>query len=136
MSRDLKKLKAARSLARGSTQAAAAREAGVDRATIGRWLKDQEFKEMVVTATDAEDSVEDPTVEAERGLSRLVPQAERVLEEALAGADVSTQMARVALDIIKAARALEPKAGSGEDGTPTLASLISELDADERNHKM
>jgi len=133
LSRDIKKVKAARALARGATQAAAGREAGVDRATIGRWLKDQEFKELVVTATDAEDTVEDPTVEAERGLSRLVPQAEHVLEDALAGADVSTQMARVALDIIKAARALEPKAGSGEDGTPTLASLIAELDAEDQD---
>jgi hypothetical protein len=123
---NIKQMRAARALARGTTQAEAAREAGVDRATVARWLKLPEFAQLVVTATSAGDSEGDPTEEAEKGLSRLVPQAEQVLEEALSGGNVTPSMAKVALDIIKAARALEPAAR--EEGTPTLHSLILEMD--------
>jgi len=61
---------------------------------------------------------------ATAGLSDLVPQALQVLEDALSGKKVTAQMARVALDTVKAAASV---GGSSEGGT--FLAKLKELDA-------
>jgi hypothetical protein len=121
-------MRAARALARGESKAAAAREAGVDRATIGRWVKTPEFSDMVLQAQPVEEG-DDPKVQANKGLHDLVPIAMKVLEDALNGADISPQQQTVALNVIKAAKQFEPPSEE-ETGPSTLTSLIARLDAE------
>ena len=122
---DVAKLRAARALARGSTKAAAAREAGVDRATVGRWAKEPSFQDLILKAGEP---TEDPKEQAVQGLQDLVPQALKVLEDALAGANISPQQQTVALNVIKAAKQFEPVLDE-DQGPSTLTSIIQELDA-------
>lgn len=127
MSNDVARLRAARALAGGASQAAAAREAGINRATIGRWMKDVAFTDMILQANtpEAGDTVQQ---QAAKGLQDLVPIAMRVLEDALNGADISPQQQTVALNVIKAAKQFEP-AVDEEAGPSSLTTLIEELDA-------
>lgn len=124
MANDVGRLRAARALAHGETQAAAARQAGVDRATVTRWKDDPAFQDLVLKAGEETD---DPKEQAEKGLKDLVPIAMRVLEDALNGANISPQQQTVALNVIKAAKQLEPS--RDEDAGPsTLTTLLQELD--------
>ena len=82
---------------------------------------------MILKANPIEDG-DTPQQQAAKGLSDLVPQALRVLEDALAGADISPQQQTVALNVVKAAKQLEP-AATGDEGPSTLTSLIQEIDA-------
>jgi len=79
---------------------------------------------MVLKAGNEDDT---PQQQAAKGLQDLVPIAMRVLEDALNGASISPQQQTVALNVIKAAKQLEP-APAEEVGPSTLASLIEELD--------
>jgi hypothetical protein len=133
---DAKQETAAWALAQSTNQSAAARAAGVNRATITRWLRDPGFTgrvdELIVTIAKGES--DDPSGEAERGLARLIPIAEAVVEAALKGEPfngkaVTPQQHRNALDTIKLARSLEPKASAHEAGTMSLTELIAEADA-------
>lgn len=128
MSNDVARLRAARALARGESKAAAAREAGVDRATIGRWAKTPEFADLVLQAQPVEEG-DTPNQQATKGLHDLVPIAMKVLEDALNGADISPQQQTVALNVIKAAKQFEPPTEE-ETGPSTLTALIARLDAD------
>lgn len=126
-SNDLARLRAARALANGSTKAAAAREAGVDRATLTRWAKEPSFQDMVLKAQSGDAS---PEEKASKGLADLVPMAMKVLEDALTGAhQITPAQARVALDVVKAAKTFEPAASAEDTGPSTLTALIQELDA-------
>lgn len=124
---EVKKAVAARAIASGSTKAAAAREAGVDPAQITRWTKQPAFQEMVRIAAEPVDDAPDPQQQATTGLRDLVPQALRVLEDALAGADISPQQQTVALNVIKAAKQLEP-VGQAEAGPSTLQAAIEAIE--------
>lgn len=126
----VKKAKAARALANGSTKAAAAREAEVDPAQITRWSKMADFQDMVLKAGKPADT---PQAQATQGLTDLVPQALRVLEDALAGADISPQQQTVALNVIKAAKQLEPV--SANEGPSTLAAAIQEIERERPQSK-
>ncbi len=118
------KPRAARALAAGSTKAAAAREAAVDPGTITKWLKQPDFQDMILRADEPAAS---PADQAVQGLADLVPQALRTLKDAMEGADISTQQQTVALNIIKAAKQLEPVAAN--EGPSTLAAAIAEIEA-------
>lgn len=126
MSNDVARLRAARALAEGASQASAARSAQVNRATIGRWLKEPAFQDLVMQAKTPDDG-DTPQQQAAKGLQDLVPIAMRVLEDALNGADISPQQQTVALNVIKAAKQFEPVGGEDE-GPSTLTALIAELD--------
>ena len=121
---EFKRVRAARALAAGSTKAAAAREAGVDPGTITKWLKDPAFADLMLRADEPAETLQEQAVQ---GLADLVPQALRTLKDALEGADISTQQQTVALNIIKAAKQLEPVATT--EGPSTLAAAIAEIDA-------
>jgi len=114
---DEKKRKAIEVLVGGGTQAQAARAAGVNRSSIIRWLANPEFVEAITE--------HDLTQGASIGLNSLVPEALRLLKQALDDDDVHAPRARIALDIVKAAAGLAP---AGAD-TGTLLSRIAELDA-------
>lgn len=120
---NVKKALAARAIAAGSTKAEAAREAEVDPAQLTRWSKQHAFLELVREARGAEGT---PQQQAVQGLKDLVPRALRVLEDALAGADISPQQQTVALNIIKAAKQYEPVAAT--EGPSTLAAAIAEIE--------
>lgn len=123
--RDVARVRAARSLAAGSTKAAAARAAEVDPGTITKWVRDPTFQDMVLRAKEPADD-DNPKAQATQGLADLVPQALKVLQDALNGADISPQQQTVALNVIKAAKQLEPAATS--EGPSTLAAAIAEID--------
>lgn len=125
---DVARLRAARSLANGTTQAEAARQAGVDRATITRWKREPAFQDLILKASEPEPEPDTPDEAAKKGLTARVEQALRVIDDALAGKDVSPQMARVALDVIKAAKTFEPQSSGAEEGPSTLTTLIASLD--------
>lgn len=130
MASDVARLRAARALASGTTKAQAARDAGVDRATITRWAKEPAFQDLILQAQTPKDG-DTPQQQATKGLHDLVPIAMRVLEDALNGADISPQQQTVALNVIKAAKQLEPIADA-DAGPSTLTTLIEELDARDR----
>lgn len=122
-------MRAARALARGATKAAAAREAGVDRATIGRWAKTPEFNDLILTAQLPEEDEEQAAKQtASTGLTARVEVALKVIDRGLAGDEgVTVPMAKLALDVIKAAKQFEPPSEE-ETGPSTLTSLIARLD--------
>jgi hypothetical protein len=122
---EVKRLRAARSLAAGSTKAAAARAAEVDPGTITKWLQDVRFADMILVAKNppADDDI---ATQAVQGLSDMVPKALKVIDEALDGNGTPQQL-KAALDVVKAAKQLEP-VGSGETGPSTLAAAIAEID--------
>lgn len=102
-------------MSQGKTQAEAARIVGVDRSTINRWLGDADFQDLLAEA-DSQDS---------QNLAHLIPQAYSLLERALAGEQVTVGRARIALDILKTASAVE-KAQSGES---SFEKRLADLDA-------
>ncbi len=112
---DVKRQKAAELLRQGVSQAEVSRQVGVDKSTIGRWLKDPSFVALVQTP--------DYQAEAATGLADLVPQALKLLEDALAGANVPANKAQVALNIVKAAAT----AGKSEASGGELARRIAEM---------
>lgn len=63
--------------------------------------------------------------QATSGLSDLVPQALQVLEDALSGKKVTAQMARVALDTVKAAANVT----GAKEGDGTFLAKLRELEA-------
>lgn len=100
----------------------AARTAGVDRSTIARWLKEEDFQRKLSEATDSPE----PSPAAQKALTDLVPKAVQVVEAGLEG-EASVSAARIALDVIKVAAQIAPKGST--DGIPPLADLLAELDA-------
>lgn len=119
--------RAAEVLAGGGTQAAAAREAGVDRATVGRWLKDDEFRALVSQARGASQA------EAAGGLSGLVGPSLKLLEDALFGeVPVPITKARLALDVVKAAASIEKgsEAGGSQLADKLAAISLKGVDAE------
>jgi hypothetical protein len=125
---------AAWSLARGSTNIAAAKAAHVDRATVTKWRRTEAFErrvdELKMTLAQADEA--DPAEEADQGLARLIPIAEAVIEAALKGEPYgdkvpSPQQHANALKTIELARKLEPRA-TGHQGAPSLADLIARAD--------
>ncbi len=125
---DLKRQKAARAIAAGASQAAAARESGTHRATIKRWLDDPEFSELVAQYREEPKDPEAPEATAAKGLADLVTDALVLLKEAMTGSEVSAARARVALEIVVKAAAMSGTEGGGE-AAATWASMIEELDA-------
>jgi len=120
---DPRKKKAAELLRSGhKSQYQVAKLIGVDRATIGRWLKsDEEFREEV----SREPSEEELSTRARGGLADLVPQAIQLLERALSDGDIPANKATMALNVIKAAAQLSP---SVSDADKTLAQRLAELE--------
>lgn len=121
---------AASIIATGGTASEAARQAQVDRSTLTRWVRDEEFQRLV---TEYKDSAQEVNVsdEANQSLSDLLPKAVSVIERALSGDKTLVSSARVALDVMKTAAQLAPKGQSGNEAPP-LADLISELDKREK----
>jgi transposase-like protein len=127
---------AAWALARSTNQSAAAREAGVDRSTLGRWIKEPSFSSRVdelriQRETPSDD--DDLAAEAEQGLARLIPIAIEVVEASLKGEPyngkpVTAQQHANALKTIDLARKLEPKAASSS-GAPSLGDLIAQAES-------
>lgn len=113
------KARAADALAAGLSKAEAARQAGVDRATLTRWSREPAFQEAVDAARP------DLAEQATKGLSDLVPQALQVIEDALTGKKVTAQMARVALDTVKAAANIS----GAKEGEGTFLAKIRELES-------
>jgi hypothetical protein len=126
---EIGRLRAARSLADGSTKAAAARAAEVDPGTITKWLKDPGFRDLILTAQQP--PADDVAGQAIQGLADMVPKALRVIDEALDGNGTPAQL-KAALDVIKAAKQLEPVATS--EGPSTLAAAIAEIDGSQPAH--
>lgn len=128
MKPDATRFAAARSLAAGKSQAAAARDAGINRSTIKRWLQDASFQDLLREQRSLLDEPAPLDETAEKGLGSLVPQAIAVLEQALSGeTTVTAAKARVALDIVKAAATLH--SDEAADGAPSsLAAIIEKLD--------
>jgi hypothetical protein len=121
---DPRRQEAAREYVATGNASHAARKAGVDRSTVMRWLKDADFQRLVEEVGNPE-----PSPEALRSLSDLVPKAVEVVEQGLQG-DASVSAARIALDVIKVAAQMQPKGST--DGTPPLADLIAQLDAKDK----
>jgi len=107
---------AAKVLAAGGSQAAAAKAASVNRSTVLRWLEDADFADAA--KPDLGDS-------ATQGLADLVPKALELLERAMNKGDVPATKARVALDIVKAAANLK----QAETGGGTLVERLREIEA-------
>jgi len=123
-----KRTSVARALAAGSSQARAAKGAGVHRSTVARWLEDPSFQDLI---REAHEELEEPApleAQATKGLSDLVPKAIALLEEALSGGDVPAAKARVALDVVAKAATLRTSETVAE-GETSLASLLERLDA-------
>ena len=114
---DPRKKTAAESLAAGSSQAEAARQAGVNRSTVLRWLDDPEFQALLQEV--------DPSSDALTGLGVLVPKALEMLNRAMTTGDIPATKARVALDIVKAAAGLKQGDPGGES---SLAQRLQQLD--------
>jgi len=126
----------AQGLARGKTQAAAGRDATIDRSTVKRWVKEpallarvDEIKRELMSEVEP-----DPAEEARRGLARLVPLAEEVVEAALKGWEyggkpVTAQQHQNALRTIDLAHKLQPRETGGSTSAPALQELIREADA-------
>lgn len=125
-------------LAAGENQAYAARAANVDRGTVTRWLKDEpmlrRIDEIKVMMADKGTEESDGSEEARRGLARLVPIAEQVIEAALKGEPyngkpVTAQQHQNALRTIDLAHKLHPRETTGATGAPALGDLIAAADA-------
>ena len=115
----------------------AARDAYVDRGTVTRWIKQPDMVarvEEVKREISAELEPEaDAAEEARRGLARLIPIAEEVVEAALKGEDyngrpVTAQQHQNALRTIDLAHKLQPRETGGATGAPSLAELIARAD--------
>lgn len=122
-----KRIAVAKEYAATGNASHAARTAGVDRSTVIRWLKDSDFQRLL-----AEINRPEPSPEALKSLSDLVPKAVEVVEAGLQG-EATVSAARVALDVIKVAAQMQPK--GSPDGTPALADLLAELDKNGSKNK-
>lgn len=121
-----KQKRAADVIAAGGTRSEAARQAEVDRSTVTRWVRDDDFQRLILEAQD-DASPGGVAEQATLALSDLVTKAVGVIDKTLEGDKSMVASARVALDVIKTAAQLAPKGASGTD-TPPLADLIDELD--------
>lgn len=79
---------------------------------------------MILKAKEPADD-DDVAAKAVEGLSDMVPKALRVIDMALDGNGTPQQL-KAALDVIKAAKQLEPVAST--EGPSTLAAAIAEID--------
>lgn len=103
----------------------AARVAKVDRSTLTRWLKSEDFLRLVEEASESE--LQESGTTATQHLNDLVTKAVQIVEKGLEG-EASVSAGRLALDVIKVAAQLAPKDGLTSE-TPPLAALLKELDA-------
>jgi hypothetical protein len=122
------KQRAARALAHGSSKAAAARTAKVNRATIQRWMDDPEFQDLVLEERELLAEPAPVEEQAIKGLSDLVADALVLLKEAMTGKEVTAARARIALDVIVKAASLEGKSAEDEV-TASWGSIVEALDA-------
>lgn len=119
---DPRKRAAASTLARGGSQAQAARAAGAARSTVLRWLERDDFK-AAIEEFRANPEDESLTLES------LIPLAHQQLKDSLTGAGtISASQAKIALDVLKAARAEEVATTNATGGT--LAARLAELEGD------
>jgi hypothetical protein len=95
-----------------------------------------ELKWELLAELNEEDEPEeaDPAEEARRGLARLIPIAEAVVEAALKAQDyngkpVTAQQHQNALRTIDLAHKLQPRETAGSASAPALQELIREADA-------
>lgn len=128
--RNDKKQTAASIIATGGSGSEAARQAGVNRSTITRWLADPSFQQIVLEYQEG-DAADDVGSQASKSLADLVQQAVGVIEAALSGDNTKISAGRLALDVVTKAAALAPKGQSGNEAPP-LSDLISELDKREK----
>jgi len=126
--KDAGRIRAARILAGGGSQAQAARETGKHRSTIKRWLEDPDFQDLLAEQRELLEAPAPLEAQATKGLSDLVPQAIALLEEALSGGAVPAAQARVALDVVIKAATLRTSAETA-GGETSLAALLEQLDA-------
>jgi DNA-binding phage protein len=112
-----KQRKAREVLLATGNHAEAAREAGVNRTTIYRWLKDPNF-------LAAQDS---PAPEGP-GLATLIPKALKLLDEALEGKKVTQAQIRAALEVVKTSKALTTP--TEQEKAQSLTELIAHIDAE------
>ncbi len=112
---DVKRQQVADLIREGVSQAEAARRVGLDKSTVHRWVKAGLPAQVAQPAQDLQS-------EATTGLADLVPQALKLLEEALSGGSVPAVKARVALDIVKAAASVGIVGGREGD----LAKRVAE----------
>lgn len=122
-------------LARGKTQAEAGRDAGVDRSSVKRWIKEEPLLRRVdeLKILMQNEAMDEGQEEAKRGLARLVPMAEAVVEASLKGEPyngkaITAQQHQNALRTIELAHKLEPRA-TGGSSAPSIGDLIREADA-------
>lgn len=102
---------AAKLLRESGNVSAVAREVGVARATLYKWMAEPGF-------------LDEPPAEPPTGLKLLLPKAMQVLDDALDGKRVTTAQIRAALEVVKTSNALKEPVQSGA----SLADLIAQLD--------
>lgn len=113
----------------------AARQAGVNRSTVTRWMANPEFRALIATYEEAPAPKDDDVSgQATKSLGDLVSESVSVIERALAGEKSLVSSARLGLDVIKTAAQLAPKGQSGNEAPP-LADLIKQLDEREKASK-
>jgi len=118
---DPKRKQALTRLLDGASANQVANELGVNRSTVGRWMKDDpEFQAAL-------SPVEGMSERARGGLAALVPKALRLLDQSLSGdSDIPPARATLALKMVQAAA----QVGSAQEKVEgTLASRLAELDA-------
>lgn len=111
----LKRTNAARIYLETGNMAETARQVGVDRSTIQRWVNDPTFL-----------IPKEPNVEE---LVSLVPKALRVLDEALEGKRVTSSQIRAAIEIARSSNALKTQTAVAEK--QTLMDIIAALDSED-----
>jgi transposase-like protein len=109
-----KRQDAARIYAKTNNVSETARQVGVHRSTIIRWMKDPGFLE------GNRETPRSPTQ-----LEKLVPKAMQLLSDALDGEKVTVSQIRAAMEVVRATNAL--KAEQTKVGS-TLESRLAELD--------
>lgn len=121
MAVDPRKAAAAKILSQGGRQSTAAGAAGVARSSVLRWLKEDDFCDLVQGYRDHPDQDRPKTLED------LVPEAHALLAEAMRNdGSVSAARAKIALDILKAAEVTARSSDLGSKGG--LAARLEALD--------
>lgn len=121
MADESKRRQVAALLAVGVSNAEAARRTGVDRSTVGRWRKEQDFQELVLEiAESAPEELDSFT------LSSLIPLAHALLRKGLEGSDVAIGRARIALEVLKVAETASKETAVGDD---SFEKRLAELSA-------
>jgi hypothetical protein len=118
MTRLADKAKAARVYQETGNVSEAARQTGVNRATIHRWMKDPGF--LNVASLPVEEAEPEGTI----GLKLLIPKAMQLLDDALEGKKVTQGQLRAAMEVVRASNALKETQRKGE----SLAERIAALD--------